>query len=342
MKQLEENTLGNRIRQARQKSGYKVKELAKVIGISANYAGMIELGSRNPSDELLYKIAEITKTTYDWLKTGEGQPYIYDKPQRASHVTASAPDPQLLLVLLKRQRPELFPDFVRTILDVSPETLERLMDGSANYEPRWRYAFSLLAQRMDRDAVRDAFRSLDAYLDTAQISSNVFQRLHTALLRYLDAEGYREYKIRSEQSCAEQYAYEGIEMQIHVLSLAEDKRYGETVWDFKYVDADPLPNDSVEVKGENDMPDDDNGCNIVSEIIDAQLDYLGNNPTERVSFVFSDEAWYDEFVHYLDKLSGTASERNRSPELMGRMSLLLTDAGMERVGHVTRGDDYYV
>lgn len=58
--------------------------------------------------------------------------------------------------------------------------------------------------------------------------------------------------------------------------------------------------------------------------------------------MFNDEAWYDEFVHYLDKLSGTASERNRSPELMGRLSLLLTDAGMERVEHVTRGDDYYV
>ena len=187
--QIDTKTVGGRIRMARKKCGLKIKELAESAGVSANHACLIESGRRNPSQELLGKIAEITNASYEWLKTGEGQQRAYDRQLGSRFVSAGAPvsipDTQLMLMLLKWQKPQLFPDAVTTMLDVTPETLDRLMDGSAEYEPRWHHAFSLLAQRMDRDALREAFRSIDEFL-TAMQTPDALQKLHTKIRRYLD------------------------------------------------------------------------------------------------------------------------------------------------------------
>lgn len=52
------NTLGDRINQARRKSGMSQKDLAAKLGISYGYVSEIELNKKVPSDELIARIGQ--------------------------------------------------------------------------------------------------------------------------------------------------------------------------------------------------------------------------------------------------------------------------------------------
>ena len=314
MKQVDENTIGGRIRIARKRSGLTTTELARTAGISINHASMIELGKRNPSDELLAKIAEITQTPYAWLETGEGQQDISEQsaPVTASPVNeaSSLPDPQLFLMLLKWQRPDLFPDTVQVILDVTPDTLDALLDGKADYEPQWRSAFDLLAQRMDRATIRDAFNSLDAFLQKAE-RTHVLQSVHTAVRRFLDAHGAEEYKLIGEQASAEQRDMDGATLELHTLTFA----CGRARWQFKYVEARADTAHCGDFLAHMDGEE-------VTTIIREQLDCA---VSEQVSLVFKDVGLYNLFERYAGKVQVEAEESGHLPEGMENLSFLLVE-----------------
>ena len=96
----ERREIGQRIREARKQSNLKITVFSEMIGASANHISMIENGRRAPSKELLKKIAEITNTSYSWLKNGPRA-----KNNSSTQVGSINPDPQLLLVLLRREHP---------------------------------------------------------------------------------------------------------------------------------------------------------------------------------------------------------------------------------------------
>ncbi len=49
------------LKERREKNGLTQKEVAEQVGISKNYLSMLENGTRNPSDKLKEKLAEIYK-----------------------------------------------------------------------------------------------------------------------------------------------------------------------------------------------------------------------------------------------------------------------------------------
>jgi len=65
--------LGARIALLRRNCAMSQKELSKALGISASAVGMYEQGRREPSAELLIKMAELFSVSTDFLLTGESR-----------------------------------------------------------------------------------------------------------------------------------------------------------------------------------------------------------------------------------------------------------------------------
>lgn len=61
-------SLGDAIRDLRDKADLSLRDLAQKVGISAPHMSDIELGKRYPSDDVLQKLAQHLKTPFDVLK----------------------------------------------------------------------------------------------------------------------------------------------------------------------------------------------------------------------------------------------------------------------------------
>ena len=68
------NTVGERIRQQRQKLGYTQEHLASVAGMSKGFLSEVETGTRNPSAEYLLRIANALGVSLDYLMKGVASP----------------------------------------------------------------------------------------------------------------------------------------------------------------------------------------------------------------------------------------------------------------------------
>jgi transcriptional regulator with XRE-family HTH domain len=69
-------TLGERIRELREAKDLSLRELAKKLELSAAFLSDIELGRRNPSDEVLTRMVRVLGTTADDLRTHDTRPPV--------------------------------------------------------------------------------------------------------------------------------------------------------------------------------------------------------------------------------------------------------------------------
>jgi len=104
-------TLGERIRELREKQDLSVRELARQLRVSAPFLSDVELGRRHPSDDVLQRLAIQLKTTADELRQHDSRLPV----QELKRIAASNPamgfalrkvvdedvDPQTLLDFLK-------------------------------------------------------------------------------------------------------------------------------------------------------------------------------------------------------------------------------------------------
>lgn len=78
-------TIGQRLKYARQKMGYKQTELAEKIGLTQSAISNIECdSSRQPSAPTLLKLAPTLEVSADWLMDGKGD--VRGMPPLASEV----------------------------------------------------------------------------------------------------------------------------------------------------------------------------------------------------------------------------------------------------------------
>lgn len=156
-------TVGGRIKWVRRQQNLKIKDFASLLGISANYLSLLEHNNRQPSEELLRKMADYADTSYEWMKTGsalvvdnyEIPDTVQEQPKQARD--NRAPNIRLCLCLLKIYCPNLFPDTVCGILGITPEKLDGLMDGTEKYRPGWDKTFEVLAGHLQKtEAEQDA------------------------------------------------------------------------------------------------------------------------------------------------------------------------------------------
>jgi transcriptional regulator with XRE-family HTH domain len=72
-------TLGQRIRELREKEDLSLREFAaKLGGLSAAFLSDVELGRRHPSDKVFQEMARILKTSLEDLKSYDARPPIED------------------------------------------------------------------------------------------------------------------------------------------------------------------------------------------------------------------------------------------------------------------------
>ena len=73
-----EISLGQRLRELRDKADLSLRELAKIIGISTPFISDIELGRRFPSEEILKKLARALNVSLEDLKQYDNREPIAD------------------------------------------------------------------------------------------------------------------------------------------------------------------------------------------------------------------------------------------------------------------------
>jgi transcriptional regulator with XRE-family HTH domain len=73
-----EISLGQRLRELRDKADLSLRELAKRIGISSPFLSDIELGRRFPSEEILAKLARALNVSLEDLKQYDNREPIAD------------------------------------------------------------------------------------------------------------------------------------------------------------------------------------------------------------------------------------------------------------------------
>lgn len=315
---LERKEIGERIRAARKQSKLKITVFSHMVGASANHISMIESGKRAPSKELLKKIADATNTSYSFLKNGSRKQN--NSPTQAAPIN---PDPQLLLMLLQREQPELFPDTVQAILNITPDTLKSILDGSAEYEPQWRHALCSLAQRMDLAAARKALHDFDVFLEEMRLPSEL-QKIRAALKQYLKKNGHTDYKLQDEQTYTGRYEiYDGILMHLHTITFMEKAR---SPWRFKYVDVASFPD-------ENLWDGDDIEWNEMMEEIErrvqgtviSQLSYMQETGMERMALVFCDKRWYQRFCQCVADFQFETDENGELCNSVKELTFILID-----------------
>ncbi len=71
-------TLGEHIRELREKRDWSVRDLAKKIQVSAPFLSDVELGRRHPSDDVLERLAALLDTSVNALKKYDARPPIQE------------------------------------------------------------------------------------------------------------------------------------------------------------------------------------------------------------------------------------------------------------------------
>jgi len=69
------DSINGRFAYIREKTGLNKKKFADELGVNQSVSGDIELGHREPSREVLVKLATIYNVDINWLLTGIGEPF---------------------------------------------------------------------------------------------------------------------------------------------------------------------------------------------------------------------------------------------------------------------------
>ncbi|HEX9501428.1 MAG TPA: helix-turn-helix transcriptional regulator [Thermoanaerobaculia bacterium] len=90
-------TLGEHLRELREKNHVSLRALASRVRITAPYLSDIELGRRHPSDRVLTDLARALRTTVDDLRRHDPRALMHEIQQRLDHDVGFAPALRRLL-----------------------------------------------------------------------------------------------------------------------------------------------------------------------------------------------------------------------------------------------------
>lgn len=313
MKQLSPDTVGGRIRAVRLEGKETMDDFAARLGISPSYLGFLERGTRNPSKELLQKIAIVAEVDYGWLKDGDAAPQAGKATTNVTAssnnniVLASALNPKLFLSTVLEKAP-ISKDTMAAILMVPVETVDKILGGEpVSYDPRWDKAYSILAGYLDLPAVRQDvaaqqqdLTNLALYLEREESNAKK-DTLHHVLLQYAK-KSFKTVEIESIETEMDDTSSLCWDMS---LRCKGDDSSIQSSWYFRYF---PGPVNALSV------PD-------IIRSADSGLAH--------VSLVLTDEQAFDSFCKYCDNLQSEADATANldgvcAPELPS-VSLILYD-----------------
>jgi transcriptional regulator with XRE-family HTH domain len=77
-------TLGEKIKELREKKDISVRELARQLKVSAAFLSDVELGRRHPSDEIMRRLADGLDTTLEELQQCDARPPVQELKRLAA------------------------------------------------------------------------------------------------------------------------------------------------------------------------------------------------------------------------------------------------------------------
>ncbi len=77
----------DRIKKIRIDAGLNQSDFAKMLSISRSAICKIESGENNPSEQTLELIQQKFPVNDEWLRTGEGEPYMPPTDERAEYIS---------------------------------------------------------------------------------------------------------------------------------------------------------------------------------------------------------------------------------------------------------------
>ena len=276
MKQISEKYVGGRIRKARSNGHMKIKDLASVVDVSANYISLVERGDKKPSEMLLKKIADATNVSLDWLRDGDGDSSNDSTPSddhavnELKYEKSILPDIRMFLALILMETPGMSKGKLAITLDVSENIIDAILEGrDTDYRPQWKSFFSGLAQRLDTPAVCSKLRTLAAYLEK---EAQIAKRDQMILLSH-SLQRYTETKRKQDLKPVGNFSEVKAPAPYYCMQF-QGVRGG--CWEFRYIRALDI---NIEWM-----------CDYVNEI-------MGNLPQRvSLSIVFDDRTVYEAFA----------------------------------------------
>ena len=309
MKEVQSDTIGGRIREARMESGMTITGLSGELNTSSNYLSAVERNVKVPSGPLLRRIAEVLDVSFSWLKTGveddedgmaRPKSYVEFLPSTEYHVNAA-----LFLKFATEFCMTAGKDGIANALQCSEDELNHLLSGEAARE--WTSEnIADLAKQMD---VSSALRELARIQNVLQ-SVQIKQKLRSTLQQYVN-NGPSFYKFVGPDSGGQECYRVGKDHELCVTVRTHRFESQGFVWSFKYL---YLWNNITE--GE-----------IAAILRQSMSDEAALVTDDRVSLVFTSESLFDAFK---EAVPGLAEEHHpdelSSPNSFSVDSLLLVDA----------------
>lgn len=103
-----------RLKDLRIKRGYSQYDLAKRLGVSKSTISMMEIGSRQPSIEMMEALCDFFNVSMDYLRGKEDVSFYYFTPEQSD-------------LLMKLSADENLYAFVKTVVNGSDEQKQRLL-----------------------------------------------------------------------------------------------------------------------------------------------------------------------------------------------------------------------
>ena len=75
-----------RIIKIREDNGLNQEKFAEKIGLSRNFINQVENGKKNISDRTISDICRLFSVNEEWLRTGNGKPYISQDDKLSSYI----------------------------------------------------------------------------------------------------------------------------------------------------------------------------------------------------------------------------------------------------------------
>lgn len=272
-----EDTLGGRIRKARMDKNIKMKDLAAILQVTANYLGLLERGKKTPSKKLLESIAENTDVSYAWLLNGpEDEPREKISAPSPLYTVASV-DLQLLLPILMAKL-SYNKELIAQFMGIDASDVDKIISGGDyTFDPSWDNILSGLTQRMDLGILVGQLEILIDFLRDKREEKEDW-KLFTHLKQYVDKTSDTQYQLNGKIGYIEElieFVDDNATMYLYPKQIIFGSETDE-VWIFDYY----RPNRWL-------TPD--------ADVVEAVLQSQKGAHSNKVSIVLDDDDLYRQF-----------------------------------------------
>lgn len=281
------SSLGGRIRKSRIDKHMKMKDFAKMIGITPNYLGLVERGVKQPSPQLLVQIAENVDVPYTWLLNGVGcEPPEMEEFELPLNYTVASVDLQLLLPIIMAKL-SYDKEMMARFMGISTADIEKIISGKAyEFNPSWEGILSGLAQTIDLEALVSQLRTLVGFFHNKQEEKINF-KLYASIKKYADGTHGIQYQQIGKTETEDEYISDGHGDYWRIFPkqttlISENKRK----WIFKYYPSFDNPEPCIETAG---------------AVLDAQKESY----EDRLSLILDNEYIYHIFCNCYKNHHGT-------------------------------------